>query len=216
MAKEIEVKTMPQDMSADEIAELGIFMDNGFPGLAKTKESDIFQWFELYMAGRTYSEIAIATRKKKEYILFMSHKQNWFDKKMAHYDGLMANMSDKLQQTKLESLNTISTIVSALGKFYGEKFTKYLTTKDADIIRDMDTKMLSQYYKSVDSLDKLLGNAAQGDSDRPNAPLVNFNLSAGTTISQIDNKTLEITDGTAGDLLRLLADAKKAKSDGDQ
>lgn len=214
MANEIEQKPMPQDMSLEEQEQLNMFLNNGCPGLSKMRDSDIFQWFELYMAGRSYSEIAVATKKKKEYILFMAYKQNWLDKKMNHFDDLLSGMEEKLQQTKLESINTISTIVNALGKFYGDQFLKYLTTKDPSVINSIDTKMLSQYYKSVEALDKLMGRAASNDGDgEGRGPLVNFNLGAGATVSQIDDKTVEVTDNTAGDLLKLLASMKKKDSE---
>lgn len=209
--KNLEQIQYPEDMSKDEQEELSSFIDNGCPGIVRIKDSDIFQWFEFYMAGKSYSEIAIASKKKKEYILFMAKKQNWFQKKMDHYNDLLSNMSTKLKQTKVESMGTVSTIVSALGKYYNDKFNKYLLTKDESLIDSIDTKMLSQFYKSIDSLEKLMSNASDSDG-KDRGPLVNFNLSGDATVKQIDSKTVEITDDTAGKMLKLLAASKKAKN----
>jgi len=207
MENELEPIEMPEDFSLDERQALEDFVNNGSPGIAKISESDIFQWFKLYMAGQTYSEIAIATKKKKQYILFMAKRQDWLQKKMYHFDDLLANMEEKLKQTKLESANTVSTIVSALGKHFGDQFLQFLTTNDASVIDNVDTKMLSQYYKSIEALDKLMGKASEGEG----SPLVNFNLNSDAEVKQIDSKTVEITnkDG-AGELLKLMAAAKKA------
>lgn len=209
----LDLKPMPEDMSQDEQELLKEFLDNGCPGLAKIADSDIFQWFQLYMMGKTYSEIAIATKKKTEFILFMSYKQNWLEKKMKHFDDLLNNIEDKLKQTKIESLNTVTTIVNALGHYYGDQFLKYMTSKDPAVIENIDTKMLSQYYKSIEAIDKIIGNAAKGDGASSPGPLVNLNFnSADTTVEQIDEKTLNITDNKqAGNLLKLLAEAKKSE-----
>lgn len=215
MATELaEKKPMPEDMTLEEHELLNTFIDNGCVGIQKVSESDIFQWFKLYMSGQTYSEIAIATKKKKEFILFMSYKQSWMQKKMSHFDSLVLNMEEKLKQTKLESANTVSTIVTALGKYYEEQFVKFLKTGDKDIIDGVDTKMLSQYYKSIDALDKLMGSASES-AEKKSSPLVNLNFnSSDLSMKQVDSNTLELTNSSyAGELLKKLAEAKKSSKE---
>lgn len=204
-----ETGQYPEDMSPEEQQELESFIESGCPGLVKIKDSDIFQWFGLYMSGKTYGEIAMACKKQKAYILFMSKKQNWFQKKMDHYNGLLQNMEDKLTQTKVESMNTLSTIVSALGKYYKDKFDKYLVTNDDSAIENIDTKMLSQFHKFTEALDKLMGNAASDEK----GPLVNFNLTGDATVKQIDKNTVEVTNQTAGNILKALAQSKKQEKE---
>lgn len=206
-----EVKRMPEDMSPEEQDMLQEFIDNGCPGLAKITESTIFQWHQLYMHGKTYSEIAVTTRKKKEYVLFMAYKQDWMDKKMQYFDDMLAGMQNKLKQAKLESLNTVTTIVAALGQYYGDQFLKYMTTNDAKIIEKIDTKMLSQYYKSIEAIDKILGAAAEGSGEGSKNPIfnLNFNSEEDMTVEKVDNNTLNITRNTAGNLIKALADIKK-------
>lgn len=207
------LKPFPEDMSEVEVEELQTFLDSGCPGLSKISESDIFQWFQLYMFGKTYTEISIATRKQKQHVLFMSYKQDWFEKKMRHVEDLLNNIEDKVKKIKLESLNTVSTIVASLGQYYGDKFTKYMVSKDESIIENLDTKLLSQYYKSIETVDKVIGNSVSSSSPE-SGPLVNLNFnSSDAEVKQIDANTLEITDSQAGNLLKLLAKAKKSEKE---
>lgn len=207
-----DLTTKVEDMTAEEHVALEQFVNDGCPGIAKIRESDMFQWFELYMGGRSYAEIARATKNKKEYILFIAKKQNWFDKKTQHYDGLLSNMQEKLKQLKIESVNNVSKIVEALGKYYGDKFEKFTLTGNAAHIDNVDTKMLAQFYKSIEVLDKIVSGA--GKSSEGSGPLVNLNIGGDATVEQTGEKTIKVTSGEeTGKLLKALEDIKKKQSE---
>lgn len=205
----------PEDMTEEEIGQLTLYVKNGLPGIQRVQESDIFQWFELYMAGKTYDEIARATGAQKDKVLYISHKQEWHDKRMQHYNDLLNNITGKLTHTKLGSINTMATIIAALNKFYGNKFNKYLKNNDESIIENLDTKLLTQYYKSMDTIEKL---ASDGRSKNPNSPdnggnpLIHMNI-GNATIQQNEGEPLEITEENAGDILKSLAGSKKKQND---
>lgn len=213
MADELELSEFPEDMSIEEQEALKKFIQDGSVGISSIAESDVFQWFGGYMAGKTYTEISVATKKQKEYILFMAYKQKWFDKKMKHFDDLLNNMQENLKQTKLESVNTMRSIVSSLNKYYEDKFNRYILKNDKTIIEGLDTKLLSQYYKSIETLDKILApTTPKGGGSGPTN--INLNLTGeSATVEQKDDNTLEISSGSkAGELLKKLAAAKKIKS----
>ena len=205
----IELKAPSDDMTAEERESLKNYMDNGMPGLTRVQESDIFQWFKLYMSGKTYNEIAESTKTKKDLILYMSYKQDWVGKRHEHYNELLQNMIHKMSQAKLQSVNTITKMISALAKYYGDMFDQFLKNNDKSVIEGIDTKMLSQYYKSMEVLEKLVTppktRPDDGDESRPN---ININMGSGT-VKQIDDKTLEVDDNTAEKILLALAAKKK-------
>lgn len=214
MAGEIDIKTLSDDMTKEEKDSLQDYVNNGCPGLTKIQESDIFQWFKLYMSGKTYSEIANITGAKKDLILYLSYKQKWAEKRLQHYSELIDNLSSKMSQAKLESANTVATIISSLAKYYGIKFNKYIKNGDESVIEKLDSKMLTQYYKSIEVLEKLItpprkpGDKDPDDPIVPPNPSVHISMGSGK-VKQIDENTVEIEDETASKLLMALAEKKK-------
>lgn len=203
---------IPQDMTKEEKDSLRAFINNGCPGLLKVQQSDIFQWFQLYMSGKTYAEIATITKSKKDLIMYIAYKSTWMEKRLKHYEDISLNILDKIKQTKLDSANNLVTIVKSLGKYCEQKHNRFLTTNNAEEIEEIDHKIVSQYFKAIELLDKIMSEDAGGDRPIQN-PLVNINLGNSTTIKQINPQTLEITDETAGDLLKSLASLKKTHQD---
>lgn len=204
---------MPQDMTLEEKQIVMEFISNGCPGLLKIQQSDVFKWFELYMAGKTYAEIATITKSKKDLIMYIAYKSTWIEKRLNHYEDISLSILEKVKQAKLDSANNVLTIMNALGKYCAQKYNRFLSTNDQNIIEGIDTKITAQYYKSIEILEKLMNPDDDPDTRKnpSHSPLVNVNLGAGgsATIKQVDSKTLEITDETAGDILKSLANLKK-------
>lgn len=211
---ELEEIVLPEDMAPEEKESVLNYIQNGLPGIANAKSSDIFMWFELYMSGKTYSEIATVTNSKKDLVLYVAHKSKWFDQRMEHYSDLVGNIAKKLTHVKLSSANTMVNVVTALGKYYDKKFNKYLSQKDENVIDTLDTKLFTQYLKSMDALDKIVTDKKPKDpaGAEESGPLVNINMLGGATVEKTDTKTIEITDENAGEFLKQLANAKKTQS----
>ena len=206
---------MPQDMTKEEKESVQDFIVNGCPGLLKVQQSDIFKWFDLYMAGKTYAEIATITKSKKDLIMYIAYKSTWMDKRLQHYADISLNILDKIKQARLDSANNMVTIIKALGKYCEQKYNRFLTTNDQSMIEGIDTKIVTQYFKAMELLEKLMNPEEDPDTKKNpgQSPLVNINMGAGATVRQLDEKTLEITDETAGDLLKSLAILKKEKEE---
>jgi len=193
------------DFSQEERESLDNYKSNGCPSLLKTSESDAFQWFELYMSGKTYLEIATLTNSKRDVILYFSEKCAWHEKRMAHYSDMSDAVVAKCMASKLEALDTMTTMVSALNKYYGGKFNKYLKNKDDSIIEEIDTKMLSQYYKVMDSIDKIINpkNPEEPNSGVPKATAYTQNTS--DVLDSIEDEDGEVSENEASEALKNLA-----------
>jgi len=204
-------KVQTSDFTEEEKQSLEEYRKNGCPGLVKLTDSQAFQWFELYMSGKTYSEIAQIARQKKDLILYVSAKANWHEHRMKYYGDMAANILNKYEQTRLESVNTMATGISALNKYFGKRFNKFIQTGDESIVEDMDTKLLGQYYKAIESLNKMVG-ASIDESGKSGQPLVNINMTNGK-VTQTSENTIEIdTDDEASKILAALVN-KKLKID---
>jgi hypothetical protein len=207
-----EIVKYQDDFTEDENLSLQTFIKKGCPGLTKVAEVNTFEWFQLYMAGKSYGEIANSCNTKKDLVLYMSNKLKWNEKRMSYYSDITSNLIERTKAVKVESAGTIATMVSALNQYFGEKFTSYLKTKDASYLEGVDVKMLGQYYKSLEILDKLMGNTASDTKE----PLVNINLGSSAKIEQNENGSVVVTDNSAKEIMSLLAQYKKRMSDNDE
>lgn len=169
------------------------------------------------MSGKTYTEISKITNTKKDIILLVSEQQKWFFKKNEYYNQMNDVVIQKYSQAKLESINTVTTMVSALNKYFGDKFNKFLLTQDKEIIETLDTRLLAQYQKAQENMDKIMGIAGSGSDENPKKPIVNINMTGGK-ITQTDENTVEIeaSDGNlkeqaVGEILASLSKLKKIR-----
>lgn len=207
----MDLTLLPEDLSPEEKASLQEYVENGCPGLTKINDTKVFSWFELYMSGKSYNEIASITKDRRDLILYVSHKAKWHVRRMEYYNDISNSLTGKLQKVRIESANTVVTAITALGKYYNEKFNRFLLTNDSNIIEGMDTKTLAQYYKSLEMLEKLV-NPSKNTEDPGKNPGVTINVGSNATVKQTDDNTLDIqTDDAAGDLLKALSKFQRSK-----
>lgn len=205
MSNELTVVSR-DDLSAEEKASLENYIHNGCPGLTKLEDVQVFKWFELYMSGKTYSEISVITKSKKDLILYVSYKSKWLEKRTEYFASIAQSMTTKITNIRTESINTVATIVSSLNKYFGKKFDSYLATNDDSIIEGIDSKVLEKYYKSLEILEKVVNPTA--GNNKPSSP-VNINITSGSA-KQTSDSSLDITvEDEPSDLLKRLAQQKK-------
>jgi hypothetical protein len=165
------------------------------------------------MSGKNYGEIASICNVKKELVLYIGNKLKWNEKRMSYYSEISSTLLQKTVTVKAESANTIATMVSALNQYFGDKFINYLRTKDAKHIDGIDSKMLAQYYKSLEMLDKLVPSSPSVAA----TPAVNINVGSNAKIEQSPNGDVTVTtDDSAKEILSALAKYKKKLSEEDE
>ena len=204
---------LPDDMSQQEKESVCNYIENGLPGIIIASAELVFQWFQLYMSGKTYTEISETCNIKKDIVLYIAYKSKWLDKKLKYYNDILENMSTKITNAKLESANTVITVINVLSRHINEKLSKYPITKDDTIINSTDMKLLAQFLKYQEKLDKLMQVSENDVNDMKNKTLININLGDGGTVSKSDSGSIEITSKTASELLLALAANKKEESD---
>ena len=206
----MEVTEFADDMTIEEKKAVAEYRANGLPGLVKIEESDIAQCFNLYMSGKTYTEIAMEVKKNKEMILYLSEHGTWHEKRMAQYSEIALHLADKIQKTKIQSADTIANLIAGTGKYINEQVTKFQKTNNAEVLKDIDSKVLTSYFKSIEALDKLIGSKGKGG-----VPNVNIDMTGNTGKTEIKEQEdgVEITTtNESGDTLSLLARYKKEKN----
>lgn len=204
----MEVINLPEDMTPEEKEALREFKKNGCPGLLNLNADKIYEGFKLYLSGKTYNEIANIANIKKPLLLYISEKGKWNDKKMQKYQDIAENIAGKVRNTRLNSVNTLSTAIMAVNQYFEKKFNKYLSTNDDSIIDKLDTKLMAQLNKYVESLEKLIASANSDDINRASSG-VNININQPSEIQtsepsdSIDTENIKNTSEMLKTLLSL-------------
>jgi len=127
---------------------------------------------------------------------------------MEYLEDIQRQMTKKLSHTRIESLNFISDLINCHHKYYGDEINRYLQTNDRTIIENLDLKSLTQYFKSIEILEKIL-NPANVTKGGGSGTTININA-AGSKIDATDD-SIEITPSNTGDILKALANLKDKK-----
>lgn len=209
----MDLSKIDNDFTDDEVGRINTYVSNGCIGLEGLVKDEykVNNLFTLYMTGKTYTEISKICRVKKDMVLYMAAKMRWYEKRMEYLNDIQNNITKKITETRTESLNFIASLISMHHKYYGDAINDYLKTGDRTIIDGLDLKQLTQYFKSIEILEKILNPSNINRSGGSNTT-VNINTPGGK-IEQIDDKTIEITPGNTGDALRALAKLKDEKKE---
>jgi len=167
------------------------------------------------MSGKNYGEISKLCNVKKDLVLYFANKLKWHEKRMEYYGDLASSLVSKTNALKIESATTIAAMVSAMNIYFGDKFVNYLKTRDSSHIEGVDSKMLAQYYKSLEMLDKLMGNAPTNPNPGSGAGQVHVHTSGSAQIENKPDGSIVVTDNSAKDILSALSKYKKQISEED-
>jgi hypothetical protein len=206
----MDLSKIDNDFTDEEVERVNAYVSNGSAGLEVVvkDEHKMNSLFGLYMAGKTYEEISKISRVKKDIVLYLSAKMRWYEKRMEYLEDIQRQMTKKLSHTRIESLNFISDLINCHHKYYGDEINRYLQTNDRTIIENLDLKSLTQYFKSIEILEKIL-NPANVTKGGGSGTTININA-AGSKIDATDD-SIEITPSNTGDILKALANLKDKK-----
>ena len=91
-------------------------------------------------------------------VLYTSFKHKWTQERALYFSDLANSAMANVKNIHSQSIKTMSTIVSAFSLYFEEKFGKYISVKDTDLIESVDPKILNQYYKSLEVMSKMYAN----------------------------------------------------------
>jgi len=194
------------DMTLLNSQELENFISEGLPGIAKATETAIFEWFNLYLAGKTYDEIAKICNSNINHILYIANKFDWFNKKMSHYNGILTKLDQRVQASKLESAEFVLDVITFIHKKHGTKITDFIKTGNKELLKDIHLGELDKYFKSIEALSKLLAKPPEMPQ-LPNQPGVHIHV-GDSKIERKEDGSIEIT---AKSSIKDIADLKRSK-----
>lgn len=200
--KDLEIQTTSTDLTPKELNQLKSYMNNGLPGLHAFDLDKQMKAKELYLSGRSYDYLSKTFRVKKEAIMYVADKEQWYEQKIARLQGLALTLQPKLTIAQIESKHFLLDLIQFTHNYFQDKMDSYARTKDDRILETMNHKLLDKYYKTIELLYKL------EDQDKKSpTPAVNLNLPEGATVERVDSDTVKITPSDEGkkDLAQVLA-----------
>ena len=144
----------------------------------------------------------------------MSAKMKWYEQRMEYLTEIQKSMTKKITDTRVQSMNFITDLINFNHKYYGEKIEQYMATGDRAVVDNIDMKALTQYFKSIEVLEKILNPANVTPRGSGSAATININASGADV--QMDGDTVDITPGNQGDILKALAKLKDAQKNKDK
>ncbi len=208
-----ETRNYQVDFSTEDIQALEAFNLAGRPNVARISETEIFSWFNLYMSGRTYQEIAKETKADINHVLFIADKYVWAEKKDTHFANIMARIQTKMDTVKLEGVSFLYDLLSFTHALYSEDIIEFIKTKDKAVAARVDLKIVDKYTKIVDAINKLTESPEDWlkskTKENTTRPIVNVNIE-NANIQQKDNE-MTIDVGSEKSMVSKLAELKKKK-----
>jgi hypothetical protein len=193
MSDNTPVAAKATDFNVTQLDTLIKFKEAGLPGVSRINETSIFQWFNLYLAGKNYDEIATICKSEPQHVLYIADKFNWFEKKMGHYNGILTKLDTRVQAVKLESADFVLDVITMIHRAHGGKITEFLQTGNRELLKDVNLGVLDKYFKSIDALGKLLAKPLD-PLQAPPQPVSPVTINMGDAkIEQKEDGSIEIT-----------------------
>jgi hypothetical protein len=195
------------DLDSSDLKKIEEFIQDGKPGLAAVTDSKIHQMVELYLGGKTYSQIASILGIKRPLITYLSQRSNWYIKKYEYLNELAQNIDPRMLQAKIVHKDFLLQLTQFFQKKIGNKISKYLQTDNEEFANEINLKEVDKYLKTLDTLEKMAAEAKSGGR----SPTVGLNLGDGVTVKRKNENEIEITpkQKAFGDILKELADARR-------
>lgn len=207
-------KKYPLDMSPKDIENLERFIESGMPGLYEISPDKISKMITLYFNGDTYHNISAKVGIKKNIVLFIAYKHNFYQEKIEKYEELAKSVSEKLVLVHDRSTDLLLDTMSTLENYYRDILNRYATSKDSRLIESANFENFKMYLKCMEVLQKI-----KNPENNDKKSSMGLNLPNGGILKKIDDNTVEVSplnssvEGKSklGEILKALADLKEQR-----
>lgn len=196
------------DFTQKDLESIAAYKEAGLPGIAAVDDVKMATLIDLYLSGRTYHQMSTITRIKKDTIMYLSMRFDWFAMRREYIEDLEKTMRSRVYEAKIINQDFLLQLQAMWQKKIGAKITRYLMTGDESVTSSIDLKEIDKYLKTIEMIHKLNGDNA---GSLENRPIVGLNAGDGVTIVKKGNNEIEITPKkkAIGEMLKSLADAKR-------
>lgn len=201
---EIVIEEPTTDIVGKDAQKLKEFMEAGLPGYPLITEEKLARIFDLYLIGKTYSQIADIMQIKKALILYLSHKLDWYEARKTFLEDLNANIKRRVIEAKLLSQDFLIQMLQMWHKKIGAKMNRYMLTNNEEFTNQINLKEIDRYLKTLELLQKSIGDPFGNNK----VPTIGVNVGDGMTIVKKGENSVEITpkQRAVGEMLKQFAD----------
>lgn len=189
------------DFNQEQYTILRAYKEDGCPGISYVSDSLMLKWQNLYMAGKSYEEIARQTKGQLPQILLIAEKLNWPKKKSDYLNAISERLGERLLANRMESLVFLNDVQTYIHETIGKTIREYLETKNEDLIKKIDLKSLDKYYKAIETVEKL---AFKKKDDEERAPAIFNNFFGKTSIKKTGPNSVEVEVSSPDDDISIL------------
>lgn len=182
------------DFTIEEYSKLLQFKKDGSPGVSRISDQSVFKWHNLYLAGKSYEEIAQQTKSDVCLIMLISEKHQWAEKKDRYHAAIAETVQARVMGNKMESLVFLTDVMGFFHNTTGKQIREFLETKNEKIAEKIDLKALDKYFKASEAIEKLVFKK-EDDDKKPTAVFNNF--FGKTTIKKNGDNSVTIESGEA-------------------
>jgi hypothetical protein len=223
MENNLPAETKVSDLTVEDVAKVNKFFEAGAPGFSLTDEAQVTKLMDLYLSGKTYSQISRIYRVPKELVMAYSYKLNWFKLKIDYLAEMELHLRNRIVDAKITSQDFLLQLTQMYQKKIAKNMDLYHQTGNEVHADKINLKEIDKYLKLVDALAKLSAEQVPAKSPAKTTPSIGLNVGDGVTITKTDDNTVEVTprQKTTGEMLKELAnmrreeDRQKAKKSSD-
>lgn len=200
------------DISKEDLLKIERFIEVGAPGFDLTDTTTVSRMMDLYLGGKTYSQIARVTRSQKELVMLYSHRLKWYTLKMEYLQELELHLKGRIVNAKVASQDFLLQLSQMYQKKIGAKMDKYLATNNEQEADKINLKEIDKYLKIVEALQKISSDVPPKSSSGQ-GPAVGINVGDGVTVTKSEDGSVEITpkQKTMSSMLEMLANQRRAE-----
>lgn len=210
MSDNLPAELPPTDLSPEDVKRIEAYALAGSPGFSLEDEILMRKMIEMYLSGKTYSQIARITRKQKDLVMYASHRLGWYELKIQYLQELENNIKGRVVLAKIQSQDFLLQLTQMWQQKIGRRMDRYLETGNEDEANAISLKEIDKYLKTVEALQKLSSDITIKNSGN-DKPAVGFNIGDGVTVAKKEDGTVEITPKvqSVGTLLARLAEERR-------
>jgi hypothetical protein len=196
------------DLTAHQLERVEKYKEAGLPGINSVSEHQTYKMFDMYLSGKTYTQISRITGVNKDIVLYLSHKMDWAILKNEYLMDMQRDLDKRLNETKIVSQAMLADMIHFYKAKIGKKIDRFLSTGDESAADSINPKDIDKYLKTVEMLHKF---TEERGSKGGKSPAVGLNVGDGVTIKKVGENEVEITpkQKVVSDMLKQFANLRR-------
>ena len=110
------VPVQTTDLSPKEVERAKAYEEAGLPGIIDINNNQIARMIDLYLGGCTYTQVCNILGIKKDIVLYLAQRHNWFEAKQEYHEELKEKIRSRVISSKLRNAEFMLLFVQALAK----------------------------------------------------------------------------------------------------